>query len=213
MILDDNISISIINDILENMDSYIYEIHFKDFEKIKDDKIKYLIENKKLSFDEEVLNLIKESFSENLINKYILDNKPTILKLIEENKLNINIFDDTIIIKLIEVSSNLKFIITPILKRDWKIKIPEEILKNITNIWELDSIPLLTNQVQFYNFEIFEFLKNLNPNFEKSKVFLKDDHLWKSLATQLEFFNIVTIGKPINDYNMILIKKFPKIQK
>ena len=198
---------------MANTDSYIYEIDLETFKEIENDKIEYLIENQRLSFDEEALNILKENFSDDLINKYIFNNKATIFKLIEEEKLDINIFDDAIIIKFIEEYSNFEFITSYLLKRDWKIKITEKIIRTIVDIWKLDSIPLLTNQVKFYNYEIFEFLKKLNTNFEKSKIFLKDAQLWNSLATQLELFNLVTIGKPHGNYDMHLIKHSPKISK
>ncbi|MCQ8213311.1 hypothetical protein NON08_12455 [Cetobacterium somerae] len=213
LILEDDISIQIIQNLLENMHSYIYEIDSEIFKRIKSDKIKYLIESKKLSFNKEILDILKASLSEDLRNEYIFNNKATIFELIEKEELDINIFDDLIIIKLIEDCSNIKLITTNLLERDWKIKITEKIIKNIIDIWKLDSIPLLTNQTKFYNFEIFDFLKNLNPNFEKSKVFLKDAHLWNSLATQLKLFNLITIGKPYGNYNMLLIKHSPKISK
>ena len=213
LILEDSISVSIINNLLANTDSYIYEIDLETFKEIENDKIEYLIENQRLSFDEEALNILKENFSDDLINKYIFNNKATIFKLIEEEKLDINIFDDAIIIKFIEEYSNFEFITSYLLKRDWKIKITEKIIRTIVDIWKLDSIPLLTNQVKFYNYEIFEFLKKLNTNFEKSKIFLKDAQLWNSLATQLELFNLVTIGKPHGNYDMHLIKHSPKISK
>ena len=213
LILEDSISVSIINNLLANTDSYIYEIDLETFKEIENDKIEYLIENQRLSFDEEALNILKEDFSDDLINKYIFNNKATIFKLIEEEILDINIFDDPIIINFIEEYSNFEFITSYLLKRDWKIKITEKIIRTIVDIWKLDSIPLLTNQVKFYNYEIFEFLKKLNTNFEKSKIFLKDAQLWNSLATQLELFNLVTIGKPHGNYDMHLIKHSPKISK
>ena len=213
LILEDGISVSIINNLLANTDSYIYEIDLETFKEIENDKIEYLIENQRLSFDEEALNILKEDFSDDLINKYIFNNKATIFKLIEEEILDINIFDDPIIINFIEEYSNFEFITSYLLKRDWKIKITEKIIRTIVDIWKLDSIPLLTNQVKFYNYEIFEFLKKLNTNFEKSKIFLKDAQLWNSLATQLELFNLVTIGKPHGNYDMHLIKHSPKISK
>lgn len=213
LILEDDISIQIIQILLENMHSYMYEIDSEIFKRIKSDKIKYLIESKKLSFNKEILDILKHSLSEDLRNEYIFNNKATIFELIEKEELDINIFDDLIIIKLIEDCSNIKLITTNLLERDWKIKITEKIIKNIIDIWKLDSIPLLTNQTKFYNFEIFDFLKKLNPNFEKSKVFLKDAHLWNSLATQLKLFNLITIGKPYGNYNLVLIKHPPKISK
>lgn len=213
LMLEDDIPIQIIESLLENMHSYIYEIDLETFKRIKNDKIKYLIESKKLSFNKEILDTLKDSLSEDLRNEYIFNNKTTIFELIEKKELDINIFDDLIIINLIEGCSNIELITTNLLERDWKIKIPEKIIKNFIDIWKLNSIPLLTNQIKFYNFEIFDFLKNLNPNFEKSKVFLKDVNLWNSLATQLKLFNLITIGKPYGNYNMLLIKQSPKISK
>lgn len=207
VIINENISVDIMESLLLNNSSYEYRIDKENYENIETDKIEYLIKNKKVSFNAEVIEELERTLSEKIIKKYILDNKEIVLKLIREDKLEINIFTDEIIVLLIKEYNDFEVITKNILGRQWEIKLPRDLIEEIIQVWQIKSITLLSTQVQFYNKEIFQLLEKLNSKFKNKVIYLESFNTWSRLVAELEKLNLVYRQAARKNWDLVLSKK------
>lgn len=210
LIENENISIKILDKLIKDNDEYRYQIDMNTYEHIELEKISYLIEKSRLNFNEDVLEELKNELSEELVKKYIMNNKDEIFEFLDENKLDINIFEDDIITTFFESDERFEIIIESISKREWEIKLSEKLIEKSIEKLGVNSIALLVNQVKFYRSNIFRFLEILNMNFKKKIIYLESLHIWEDLVIELEKLGLVKRQKPRNGWELILNRREKK---